>query len=286
MPFCIECGSKNSANVKFCSQCGKPVQAGAPKTESKPETPISVEKVEKPKLDLLKNKAVVFGGGGVLAVILVAVLVIALTPFSLDAKTAESRLMTVSDFAFDAVEDDKPVTAEGSAYPVYRASDKCEEDVEMQSLINDKGTLLASSDFKENSTEVTSVHFDQDVIKFGDDATASKFVALAKAGYDNSDCEYNSTGESVSVEGILSGAADVQTALGVGGSNSFYVRYQSEMSVSGYFNFTISSDSRIAVIARGPYVLLFRGTIDAETKSVSGEDMEASLKKAISKMLG
>jgi hypothetical protein len=286
LSFCISCGSKNSEGVKFCSSCGKPVQDVAPATEVKVETPVSVENVAKPKLDLLKNKVVIFGGGGVLAAILAVVLVIALTPFSLDAKTAESRLMTVSDFAFDAVEDDKPVTAEGSAYPIYRASDKCDEDVEMQALINDEGTLLASSDFKENSTEVTSVHFDQDVIKFEDDATATKFVGLAKAGYDNSDCEYNSTGESVSVEGILSGAADVQSALGVGGSNSFYVRYQSEMTVSGYFNFTISSDSRIAVIARGPYVLIFRGTLDAETKSVSGDEMETSLKTAISKMLG
>lgn len=276
MPFCETCGTKNADEFKFCIECGKPVAS----------TPVAEDKPSKPKQDLLKNKAVVFGGGGALALALIAVLVVALTPFSLDAKTAETKLMAVKDFAFDAAFSDDPYTAEDSAYPIYRASDECSADVDMQSMINDEGTLLASADFKENVPETNSVHVDEDIIRFETDELANKFVALARDGYDDPDCEYNSTGDYVSTTGILSGASDVQSRLGVGGSNSFFVRYQSTMEASGYYSFTIATDSRIAVVARGRYVGIFRGTIDADTDSVSGDDMELSLKTAISKVFG
>lgn len=277
MAICETCGSKNAKGFKYCSECG---------SQSPAESVIAEEKGPAPKPNLLENKFVVFGGGGILATVLIALLVVVLTPFSLDTKTAESRLMKSSDFAFDAAFADEPLSAEDSVYPIYRASERCVEDVDMQALINDKGTLLATADFKENSAKNTSVYFDEDVIRFEDEATANEFLALAKAGYDNPECEYNSSGDSVSTVGVLSGASDVQSKLGVGGSNSFYLRYQSEMKVSGYFNFTISTDRRIAVIARGQYVGVFRGTIDVESKSVSPDEMEQSLKTAISKMFG
>lgn len=277
MPICETCGSKNADGVKYCSECGKPTAVHNVAPE---------EKASEPKKDLLKNKFVVFGGGGVLAAILVVVLVIVLTPFTLDTKTAQAKLMTTDDFAFSVAFPDEPVSAVDSKYPIYRASDKCVEDVEMQSLIENEGTLLATADFKENSQKSSSVHFDEDIIEFKDEATATKVVALAKAGSEDSDCEYTNKLEYVSTVGRLSDASDVQSKFGVGGSNSFYIRYESEMTVTGVYNFTISSDSRIAVVARGKYVGIFRGTIDADTKSVSPEDMEAALKLAISKMFG
>lgn len=277
MPICETCGSKNADGVKYCSECGKPTNVEAPTVE---------EKVSEPKKDLLKNKVVLFGGGGVLAAILVVVLVLVLIPFSLDSKKAQEKLMTTGDFAFSVAYPDEPVSAVDSKYPIYRASDKCVEDVQMQSLIEDEGTLLATADFKENSQKSSSVHFDEDIIEFKDEATATKFVALAKAGYDDPDCEYTNRLEYVSTVGALSEASDVQSKFGVGGSNSFYVRYESVMTVTGSYNFTISTDARIAVVARGKYVGIFRGTIDADTKSVSPEDMEAALKLAISKMFG
>lgn len=264
-----------ASKTRFCAECGRPIvadsKAGATNFDVK---------------NLFQNKAVRFGGIGVLVAVLVVVLVLVLSPFTLDAKTAQAKLMTTDDFDFSAAFANKQVSAVDSSAPVYRASDKCVEDVEMQSMITDQGKLLASVDFKENSPKTTSVYFDEDIIEFKDDATASKFVSLAKAGYDDANCEYTSSTEYVSTVGVLSDASDAQTKLGVGGSNSFYLRYQSDMTVTGYYNFTISNDSRIAVIARGKYVGIFRGTIDAETKSVSPEEMESSLKVAISKMFG
>ena len=238
------------------------------------------------KKNLLENKAIVFGGGGVIAAVLVGFLVMALIPFNIDAKTAESRLMEPKDFAFDASFASEPVTAVDSAYPIFRSADECTQDVDMQSMIEGQGTLLASADYKESVTKVNSVHVDEDIIQFKDDKTASDFIALVKEGYTNSECAYNSDSTYVDTTGVISDGSDVQTRLGVGGSNSYFLRYQSTMEISGVYSFTIATDSHIAVVAKGRYVGIFRGTIDADTHSVSGEDMEASLKTAITKMFG
>lgn len=277
MSKCVGCGNDNAEGVKFCAQCGQAVVA---------DDGLEHVVVASPKKGLLQNKALVFGGGGVLGLALIALLVVALIPFNLDAKTAEARLMEPKDFAFSASYASDPVTAADSVYPIFRASDKCTQDVDMQSMIKDQGTLLASSDYKENVSKVNSVHVDEDIIQFKDDKTASDFIALVKEGYTNPDCSYNSTSTYVDTTGVISDGSDVQTRLGVGGSNSYFLRYQSTMDVSGIYSFTIATDSHIAVVAKGRYVGIFRGTVDADTKSVSGDEMEKSLKVAITKMFG
>lgn len=173
-------------------------------------------------------------------------------------------------------------------YPLFRASDKCTEDVDLQTMINDEGVLLASADFSQDTSDTTMVHFDEDIIQFPDAETANRAVELARLGYADSNCEYNSIGEyeNVSTIGKFSDGGDLQSALGVGGPNSFYLRYESNMIVTGAYSFNINQDQRIAVIARGPYVVIIRGVIDAEDKGVSTTEMEDSIRTAVRKIFG
>lgn len=282
MPFCSSCGTENKAAVKFCSECGKPVSV-APAAEAETDLVASA-----PKKSLLKNKLFLFGGGGFLALVLLVVGVVALTPFSLDAKSAEARLMTADDFAFSAVDAKEPNSVMEGNYPLFRASDKCTEDVDLQTMINDEGVLLASADFSQDTSDTTMVHFDEDIIQFPDAETANRAVELARLGYADSNCEYNSIGEyeNVSTIGKFSDGGDLQSALGVGGTNSFYLRYESNMIVTGAYTFNINQDQRIAVIARGPYVVIIRGVVDAEDKGVSTTEMEDSIRTAVRKIFG
>ena len=144
-------------------------------------------------------------------------------------------------------------------------------------MIKSDGTLLASVDFDESAEESSFTHFDEDIVEFTDSATALKALELAKAAYENPNCEYDAD----DWESTISGASDAQATFGIGGSDSFYFEYDWVYS-SDLVDLSQNSDT--IVVVNGPYVIVLQGSTDPSTGTVSRESMHESMKIALEKI--
>jgi hypothetical protein len=280
LPFCSSCGADNGSSVKFCSECGKPVVAVAQTEEVITGLPTA------PKKSIFKNKGVIFGGGGFLLVLLIAVGIVIATPFKIDPLTAEDRLLTTADFSFDAeVPSDTNPLNEGK-YPIFNAGDDCSADLDGADLLASDGEILAFTEINDTISPTTLAYFDETIVEFTSEAKANEFLSLARQGFEDTGCEYDNTTTESRFTVSASGGKSVQDVLGVGGSNSIFFSQDSvyDSLSSGY---DLSWQRNVAVIARGNYVIFVVGTVDLDDDSAASEsEMYDYMRMAIKKIFG
>ena len=268
MAFCRNCGSEHENDVAFCVSCGKPTNDSVKAT--------GVDAMQRPVITSAPKKGLVrnliIGGSALVVVVLVVAVVFAPKPLNLSKAEAQIALMQPSDFSFDVSEPEEPNTImDDVSWVIFDAgATECSQDGEIKSLVQDQGTLLASTDL--NGTDV---YFGQDIVEFESDQIPTDIVSLINSGYDNSACDYDSD----DVNTTLSDLGSAKEKLGIGPETSTYFAQDSVW--EGAYSFLSSKTATLAV-ADGKYLIVTRMSGFDDSLSISEARMVVT--KALEKL--
>lgn len=295
--FCSKCGTQQSnSSATFCPSCGSPFNAAqsagtpAPGFNS-PSDPFSAPSFTPnafgnpepaPKKNGSSIRIIGIALAGVAAVAVGAAIFMA-NSFRLDAASAEARMMTASDFAFDfsPMEDENDIAE--VKYPIFAASDDCTQDTDMAELI-DSSTVLASADWDNNITSDSPSYFHQDIVEFKDVNEAGRFLELVREGYANADCAYNSTSDSSIFTALNSGLTTASSEYGVDGDES--VVFEHTFSIYAFsLGFGFGQEGKEVIVRKGKYVLVIDASADDDDPEVTRADLASATQDAIRKFL-
>lgn len=296
--FCSKCGTQQSnSSATFCPSCGSPFNAAqsagtpAPGFNS-PSDPFSAPPFAPnpfgnpepaPKKNGSNIRIIGIALAGVAAVAVGATIFMA-NSFKLDAASAEDRMMTASDFAFDISPSDEENDISEVEYPIFASSDDCTQDGDMAELI-DTSTVLASADWDNNVSSDSPSYFHQDIVEFKDANEAGGFLELVREGYANVDCAYNSTSDSSIFTAFNSGLTSASSAYGVDGDESVVFDHTFSMYAFS-LGFGFGQEGKDVIVRKGKYVLVIDATADDDDPEITTSDLDIATQGAIRKFLG
>ena len=271
MAFCGNCGSEQANQVKFCASCGKAMKKSEKVKGIEPNPPSTIPTMPPAAGKKASRRNLIIGGSALVVVAaVVAIFTFGPKPLSLTRAEAELALMEPSDFSFEVDDADEPLSVmdEVSWIVFSSGSSDCTEDVEILSLVQDRGTLLASADLVGES-----LYFNQDIIEFESEEIPGEIISLINSGYDNTACDYDSD----SVDTTMSDLGSSKEYLGVGPDTSAYFSQDSDWTDYAF----LSSKSASVAVADGKYLVVIRmlGYDNSLSISEANEVLTDALKK-------
>jgi hypothetical protein len=197
----------------------------------------------------------------ILAIAASSIFLTGCAPLSLDSSTAGDVLFSKRDFSVDLTQADEERPISETEQPVFNASDDCRPDADLASLIDDEGTLLASSDLISVGSSDAFVH--QDVLEFESPDVAGEFLDLVRDGLADSNCEYNDDSENTIVKTEYYDITSSNDFYSVSSDDSVVWLTDSifKTKASSSLDLDLSSDSLHTIVRQNNYVLVIKGTI-------------------------
>lgn len=297
--FCSKCGGqRTNPSATFCPSCGSPfngVEAtSSPSTVlNSPSDPFANQSFAPNDFGNLEpapkkngsNIRIIGGALAGVAAVAVGATIFISNSFQLDAASAEERMMSSSDFAFDISTSDEENDISEVEYPIFAASEDCTQDVDMAELI-DSSTILASADWDNDGGSDSPSYFHQDVVEFRDANEAGRFLELVRDGYANEDCAYNSTSDTSIFTAFNSGLTTASIEYGVDGDESVVFNHTFSMYVFSFGGFGFGQEGKDVLVRKGKYVLVIDATADDDNPEITTADLAVATQTAIRKFLG
>lgn len=273
--FCVNCGTKNAKAAKFCSSCGTPTVAA-----SSPIVPLDTPAMHEPSTGAVSpapakkilglkplHFGLAIGSGGIVVLVLVAVLISVLFKPMPSREDAAEFLLTSSEitqFDVEYVSDTMDYTDSEAVNFIFG---DCSAKGDLKRSLA-QGVSWASQGYKEDGESASMFSINAQIISFSQPSEAQEAIDAAIEGSIDPECD------SPNIEDYYTGGRKISEEYGVGVEGVTLVD-------------TYRDDKSYLVLAKRDKVMLVLDVrLDSDNNNLSVADVSEVIKLALEKFAG